>query len=351
METTSHTETVFAWLWGQDDNIGDSALRRGYVHALHQRGPIVAYCADASADYISGLGLDDNDKTEPSLGRWLRAILASARKGPVTVAINAGEFSFSGSYILQSIRILPVLSAVHRLGGKIVWLGAAVPRTRRGVTWMFRSLYRLSDLVRWRDLETSTVFERADFMPDWALSLPAEGHTKSRGALGVSLRFDRPYPSESWLNSVRELATRLELDIVSVAQVKRDSDYATRLAADLNGRAVQFRSGSHREKETALRGEYANMKLMLSDRLHGLLIALTEGAVPLAWTPAATSKMTRHFDALGLTWATTSADQQQLQLSALTNEQLDGYAVEASNCLEQARAEVAEASMALANLR
>lgn len=351
MENTSHTEKVFAWLWGQDDNIGDSALRRGYVHALHQRGTIVAYCANASEDYISGLGLDENDQTESSLRKWLWAALAAAKKGPVTVAINAGEFSFSGGYILQTMRILPVISAVHRLGGKIVWLGAAVPRTRRGATWIFRMLYNMSDMVRWRDLETSKVFEPADFMPDWALGLPAEGHTESRDALGVSLRFDRPYPSESWLNSVRELATRLDLDIVTVAQVKRDSDYATRLAADLNGRAVQFRSGPHREKEAALRGEYANMKLMLSDRLHGLLIALTEGAVPLAWAPAATSKMTRHFDALGLTWATTSADRQLAQIGSLTSEQIEKYAVEAAACLDRARAEIAEVAASVATLR
>lgn len=332
---------VFAWLSGQDDNLGDSALRRGYAEALRARGDLVAYVADASPAYISGLGLGPADRVTPSLGAWLRDALAAARRGPATLAINAGEFTFSGRYTLQMMRILPALWRFRRRGGAVVWLGAAVPGPRRGRTWLFRRLFRAADLVRWRDARTSEVFEPAPAMPDWALALEATGPSAERGALGVSLRFDRPYPSEAWRAAVRELAGRLGLEIVAVAQVARDTEYARRLAADLGGRAVEFRAATaHAVHETVLRGEYAAMRLILSDRLHALLIAMSEGAVPLGLAEASTEKLVRHFDALGLPWATAPADERIARLSALDDAVLAGYADDASRRLADARREL-----------
>ncbi len=332
--------SVFAWLTGQDDNLGDSALRRGYADALRTRGDLVAYVADASPAYVSGLGLGLADRVSTSLGAWLTEALAAARRGPATLAINAGEFTFSGRYTLQMLRILPALWRFRRRGGAVVWLGAAVPGPRRGRTWLFRRLFRAADLVRWRDARTSEVFAPAPAMPDWALALEPAGDAGERGALGVSLRFDRPYPSEAWLRAVRELAARLGLEVVAVAQVARDTDYARRLAADLGGRAVPFGEETHAEQEAVLRREYAAMRLILSDRLHALLIALSEGAVPLGLVEAATDKLARHFDALGMPWATASAPERIARLAALDDVALVELARDAADRLGDARREL-----------
>ena len=326
-------ERVFAWLWGQDDNLGDSALRRGYADALRQRGDLVAYVADASDDYISGLGLGPADRSESDLRTWLRGAVDAAAQGPATLAVNAGEFSFSGGYVLQMLRILPALARFRRRGGAVVWLGAAVPGPRRGRTWLFRRLFRAADLVRWRDERTSEVFEPAPTMPDWALALPPRGSVTERTALGVSLRFDRPYPSAEWLDAVRALAARLGLDIVAVAQVGRDSDGARRLAADLGGRAVPFEGRSHAEQEAVLRDEYAGMRAIVSDRLHALLIGMSEGAVPLGLAEAATDKLTRHFDALSLPWATAPAADRIARLAEIDDARLARYADDTARCL------------------
>ncbi|MBF0817524.1 glycosyltransferase [Microbacterium paludicola] len=343
-------ETVFAWLWGQDDNLGDSALRRGYADALRRRGPIAAYVEDASSDYISGLGLQPGDRVFTDLGAWLAAANAAARRSPATLAINAGEFSLSGGYTLRLLRILPALRRFRRRGGAVVWLGAAVPARRRGRTWLFLRLYRAADLVRWRDQTTSEVFAPAPAMPDWALGLEPQGaaHDAPRRTLGVSLRFDRPYPSAEWIRAVRETAERLGLEIVTVAQVRRDSAYAHRLARDLGGRAVAFGGVSHATHERVLRGEYAGMRAILSDRLHALLIAQTEGAVPLAWTEAAADKLRRHFDALGLPWVTASPDQRIACLRAVDDAALTAHAADSAARLAAARAALDEVRDVLA---
>lgn len=341
-------ETVFAWLWGQDDNVGDSALRRGYVEALGARGPIVAYVADASDGYVSGLGLRAGDRVEHDLGAWLRQALRAARDGRATLAINAGEFSFSGGYTLQLLRILPALARFRRAGGAVVWLGAAVPATRRGVTWLFRMLFRSAHLVRWRDRETSRVFAPAPSMPDWALALEPSGGSGTRAALGVSLRFDRPYPSDAWRTAVRELADRLGLEIVTVAQVRRDVPYARRLAQDLGGRAVGFDDPSHAAQEAALRREYARMRVVLSDRLHVLLLAMSEGAVPLGWTEAATAKLARHFDSLELPWVSAEPAERIARIGELAPDGLEQRARETRVALDAARGELREVSALLA---
>ncbi len=340
LDRRSGRGAVFAWLTGQDDNLGDSALRRGYADALRARGDLVAYVADASYAYVSGLGLGRADRVSTNLGAWLGEALAAARRGPATLAINAGEFTFSGRYTLQMLRILPALWRFRRRGGAVVWLGAAVPGPRRGRTWLFHRLFRCADLVRWRDARTSEVFAPAPAMPDWALALEPSGPSAARGALGVSLRFDRPYPSQAWLSAVRELAARLDLEVVAVAQVARDTEYALRLAADLGGRAVEFGEVTHAEQEAVLRGEYAAMRLILSDRLHALLIALSEGAVPLGLAEAATDKLARHFDALGMPWATASASERITRLAALDDASLSQLADDAARRLGDARGEL-----------
>src|SRR5699024_10262530 len=133
--------TVFAWLWGQDDNVGDTALRRAYAEALRARGSMLAYVDDASHDFIAALGATSNDRATHSLRAWVREACDTARHRPVVVAINAGEFSLTGGYAVRLLRILPALWHIRRRGGAVVWLGAAVPRVRRGVTWLFRRLF------------------------------------------------------------------------------------------------------------------------------------------------------------------------------------------------------------------
>ncbi|WP_110589657.1 polysaccharide pyruvyl transferase family protein [Microbacterium suaedae] len=336
-------ETVFAWLWGQDDNVGDTALRREYADALRARGPLVAYVDDASDDFVAALGLADGDRVTSSLTAWLRDAVSAARRGPATLAINAGEFSFSGGYTVRLLRILPALRRFHRRGGAIVWLGAAVPSPRRGVTWLFRRLFRMADLVRWRDDETARVFEPAPSMPDWALGLPTSGVAVSQSTLGVSLRADRPYPSPAWIRAVRETADRLGLEIVTFAQVRRDSARARQLAADLGARAVPFDDATtHLAQEGTLRREYAGMRAVLSDRLHVLLLAFTEGVVPLAWVEAATPKLSRHLDALGLPWATVQAGELPVRIAELDDDTLLACASDSAAAYARAVDELAD---------
>ena len=46
-----------------------------------------------------------------------------------------------------------------------------------------------------------------------------------------------------------------------------------------------------------MRETYSETRLVIGDRLHGLIVAATEGAVPLGWVESSTGKIRRHFNA------------------------------------------------------
>lgn len=334
---------VFAWLTGQDDNIGDSVLRRGYAEALHGVGDVGVYIGGGSDDYVSGLGLTPRDATFSDIRRWLLAAWRRARRGPVVLAINAGEFHLTRGNTVGLLAVLPLMTRVRRGGGKVVWLGAEIPRVGSWIrTALWRRVHRKATIVRWRDSETGSKLAPSPWMPDWALSLGPVAEARPRKTLGVSLRFDRPYPDQAWLSAVRSAASRLDLDIVTIAQVKRDSEYARRLAADLGGRAVVYESGDHAAQEQIVREEYAGMAVLFSDRLHGLLMAATEGAVPLAWCSSVTDKIRRHLVPLGFTWSIAPHEEMDVLLAGLDTRTVSDFAAQTDVLVGRARQSLAE---------
>lgn len=122
-----------------------------------------------------------------------------------------------------------------------------------------------------------------------------------RDVLVVSMRSDLDYPNAAWLEGVRTVAAENNLHIWCVTQVLRDDDKCAQLAADLGGQALRWNGTGHDVQELRLRALYRRAAIAVSDRLHVLVGALTEGAVPAALLVDATSdKIGRHFSAAGL---------------------------------------------------
>lgn len=339
----NRSAVVYAWLIGQHDNVGDTVLRREYANALRRRGPLVVYVGWVHDGFIEGLALQPEDRVFRKYLPWVFSALRATASRRVTIAINSGEFALSRLFALMALVLIPIAKLANRTGGDVVWLGAAVPgRARFGLGWIFEALFNTATLVRWRDHASSDYLAPAGWMPDWAFAVISDRPSRPRRTVGVSLRFDRPYPSEEWLEAVRSLAGRLSLDIVTIAQVDRDTGYAERLAHDLGGRVVPFAGSGHLEQESIVRSEYAGMQLVLSDRLHGLIIAATEGAIPLGWCEASTEKLSRHLDPMNLGWATVSRDRLLESIRSLDDMQLRTWERELRAALERGAALIGE---------
>ncbi|SDM76872.1 Polysaccharide pyruvyl transferase family protein WcaK [Cryobacterium flavum] len=299
---------IFVPARGQYDNIGDILLRRQLLDWLRASGPLHVYVGEAPDGYAEGLGLTPVDVQYRSFRRWYAAALASAARGRASYVFKPGEIQLTLIGMKEHLAMLPVLALVRARHGRVARVGvgsrnfAPLPRALMGPS------IALSNVSLWRDAATAGYLGQGSIMPDLAFAGSSAdssgadaGATARRDVLVVSMRSDLEYPSAAWLAGVRAVAADNGLQIWCVTQVLRDDDKCGQLAADLGGEALRWNGTGHDEQEQRLRALYRRAALTVSDRLHVLVGALTEGAVPAALlVDAKSDKIARHFAAAGL---------------------------------------------------
>lgn len=361
MNGSDERAPVFAWLTGHVRNVGDSALRRAYVCALRESGPVRVWSGAPGSGYESGLELQDGEASR-SFASWLRELAVAIVRSRPSIAFNAGAFGVTKAYLGGLILLLPLLVALRARGGRIIWVGAAVSRRRGALSRPFDALARAADLLVWRDTVTPVLMRRGETAPDWAFGLSAGGlwtrdparptPVDERPYIAVALRGDRPAPGEDWLDAVEDLSRRLGRQVVCVAQVADDDELAATLAVRLGGQHARWGSEDHKRQEQAVRAWYSDSALVLSDRLHALIIAATEGAVPLGWTDRRTTKTAVHMDLVGAPWASVGEGADAVSLiGGLDERALRAYGAQTGSIVRRAHAEVHALSARMAALR
>lgn len=298
--------TVYAWATGQDDNIGDSLLRRPYMNMLREIGPVVAWIGQASNGFKAGLGMRAEDVALHSFWQWYRAALFSSVRTKTVVAINAGEITVSGKGAARLAALCLVIALAKIRGGGSIWLGAGVPNCRPILVLPYIAAARISEGARWRQPESEVYLRSRGLVPDWAFSLGSSVEDweppSVRSKMALILRGDRPRPSREWLHWVGDLARRLDLQPVVVVQVERDAKRAIEVSTELGGIVEKWPDSDHLAQEQRVRTVYADCALAIGDRLHGLIVAASEGAVPLGWVESSKGKIDSHFAVVNLPW-------------------------------------------------
>jgi hypothetical protein len=186
-------------------------------------------------------------------------------------------------------------------------------------------------------------------MPDWGFGIGPGGEAApalaavtpaSRDRIAISLRGDRREPSDEWLDAVERLANRLNRAIVCVVQVEDDDALMRRVADRLNAELVGWGDGDHWAQEQRVRKAYSQSVLALSDRLHGLVIAATEGAIPLGWCEATTVKVTNHFEVIGADHVGPGSSSVVDLIDGLDERRIDELSADATARILDARARV-----------
>lgn len=331
--------TTYMWLTGHVRNIGDSALRRPYAAAAAAAGPIRVWSGAMSSGYSIGLRVPTSSLSSSFL-RWVASFIRSVMRVRTNFAFNAGEFAVTREYFFGMILLLPWLAIAKLRGGKVIWLGAGMTSPRRLFMWPFHCLARMADLVKWRDSTACLTMGDGPRMPDWAFGLPPVTRSSRRPYLAVSLRGDRRYPSEGWIVAVQQACAQLSLVPVVVVQVEDDQVMAKRLAADLGAKLIGWSATDHLEQEMIVRNAYGLSAAIVSDRLHALIIGLTEGSVPLGWVDRSNSKILRHFDWLGGSWVWIEPKMSSTRLADLEPAELSALRVEASRLRRRTRRDV-----------
>lgn len=296
---------VFASAMGQYDNVGDTVLRRPFLRALRGAGKLNVFVGNRSEDYISALHLDDTDRLFRDSSSWRKAVTRAITRNGAVYAFNAGEIEVTRPYAAHYVRLAPLLVANKLRGGRSLHIGLGVRRPTRWIPAV-RGVLSLCDMVSWRDEISQQTMGLGHVAPDWAFAEGASDAaltarmTQQRNTVVFAPRYNGAQPDEAWCERFAEMADRLGLNIVVAAQIQRDNAVVDVLAKRWGAEAVVWEDGHHARQETRLRRAYAEARVVVSERLHALVIGATEGAVPVALGHAPSDKAYRTIRGAGL---------------------------------------------------
>ncbi|MBD8518355.1 polysaccharide pyruvyl transferase family protein [Plantibacter sp. CFBP 8804] len=297
---------MFVSATGQDDNIGDSVLRRAHLDFLRSFGSLHVLVGANSQDYISGLGLSAEDVQYSSPAGWRRSAAMSMLRRRTALAFNCGEIRLDSAYLKTYLGHLPLVLLSRLHGGYSLHLGYGVRQSAYRWRRTIGMMLRLTRLSSWRDSSSARLMRVGSVTPDWAFSTGQsaqqldKGRLNSRNYLSLSMRGDRDFPPPNWFDSVLALAQVLDLEIVVVPQVRRDNRHNRELSERLGARFVPWEMENHTVRETTVRALYASSSVVVSDRLHALIIGATEGAAPVGLTVGSPEKLHRTLAVVGL---------------------------------------------------
>lgn len=314
---------IFVWCRGQDDNIGDVILRRRVLDMLRPWGELHIYTGPASDGFFEGLAVQSADVSYISSGKWLATMTATALRARTVLIFNPGEIRPDRKSMVANIAILPPQILIKARGGYSARVGVSVLGDRSPTALPIMLTNRLCDLVSWRDTMTPNSFGKGLVCPDWAFdelrySEALNTVAESRTELALTLRGDRPPPSPEYLDAYVTAARALNLNPHLFVQVRRDNDRMTSISEQYGLDLLTWPTDvDHKEQELKVRMLMHSSAAVVSDRLHALVMGVTEGAQPLGIVPHPESKLKRHFDAAGVDahcFATSEIAQDDIEL-------------------------------------
>lgn len=290
---------------GQRDNIGDSVLRRAFMNRLRTRAELHVLVGQDES-YASGLGLQPTDVLYRSKAAWLKAAILNHDSRRTVFAINPGEINLTLGYCKELAWQLLLLAATKLRGGSGIATGVGIRHPVGPARFALPLLFRNCSVVAWRDYVSQDVLRLGEVAPDWAFWEGADDATirasllepERRRYVAISMRGDRPFPSSKWFEAVSGFATRSNCSLIVVTQVKRDKEHSVQLAGKLGAEHLDWEQGDHAAQEKAVRRIYSKSLAVVSDRVHALIIGMTEGAMPIGFTTGNPEKVGRTFGVL-----------------------------------------------------
>lgn len=287
---------------GDYPNIGDALIRRRALEwSSDWTESRTVYVGPAPDMWIRQIGTASTDRI--LRGRWglikLYLFVALGRSRPV-LFFEPGEVTLTGTG--ETIREFGylVLTALARLrGGYVVRPLRGVRGRNRLGTAFHRFACTLSQRVLWRNEDSRTVMRRGEVGPDIAFASDIRQSTAERELLVVTTRGPRPHPGDAWLSALKAVSAELGLRILVISQVRQDEQRAREHASQLGAELLEWGAEDDIEREQRLREVYDRASIVVSDRLHVLILASLSGAIPVEAVPNPACKIRTHFGAIG----------------------------------------------------
>ena len=309
MSSRSSDLEIFVPGIGQYDNIGDIILRRPLLDWLRDSGRLHVYVGNSPMGYDGGLRLQPSDVVYRSFRSWYFAAIRSSVTRRTAYFFKPGEIQLTLAGMKEHVAMVPLLLLLRAKGFRSARIGSGTKNDSRLYSKIVRSIVRLSNLSLWRTRSTFSQLGGDGVMPDLAFGEGSgtELGNGARDSLIVSMRSDRADPTAAWFDAITSIAESRGLKIVTVTQVHRDESKSALLAKKLGGSHVGWDGTDHSSQEKLLREHYSRAVMVVSDRLHVLVAALTEGAIPIALLVDESAKISSHFEAASLPTVTISS--------------------------------------------
>lgn len=293
---------TFVSLTGPEGNLGDALIRgRTLGWGLGTSDELVVYTGDSTEVWLRQLGVPDDAtvlRTKRSVPRWLW-MLATSPARPVLI-FEAGEVPLDRGNVLRELVFLAETVLVRLKRGVVVRPPRGIRAPTNPALRLHALAARLSQVALWRDATSAALVGGGAIAPDIGFAVEPHPAAEDRRELVVSLRGARPMPGPAWVDAVRATADAEGLNIRAVVQVREDEQRARELAEVLGGEFEPWGDTDAVQQEARLRERYAGARLVISDRMHVLVLAAIDGAVPAELVPSTTRKITDAFATIGI---------------------------------------------------
>ncbi|TCU06827.1 polysaccharide pyruvyl transferase family protein [Rhizobium sullae] len=311
----------------QFDNAGDALINRELLKVLRVHGSVRAARSGAPETFLGQLRLEEGElQYKGRRDLWLAACMEGLKaqffgaRHPFLV-LTPGDPG--GPLDIDVFVRGALMLALNLVGVRIVRLGVSLNRMSSGRLWLEAFLSRFYVHFGTRDMLSlsraqNAGFRNVTYFPDFSLALSPAKRLHQRdhhvARIAVSLRDDN-LDGDSRRALIAKLKQVLEafsagehkISLHFVAQVGADADFMRELAACYGGP-----SGCMLTEEQnlgRLAELYSSTDIIISNRLHSLLFASANGAIPFGLlVPEKNKKIVALLRDLNLTRHWTSLD-------------------------------------------
>jgi Uncharacterized conserved protein len=300
------TQNIFHFrIKTQFENLGDALINRELIALLSRHGRVVVDATHAPAEFVETvIGSQDKPplvvRQGPSffLRIFWRCLVLRLTRAPGTVWLalnpggNSGEIS-AATATKRRLRDL-ALRTLRLAGCKIALIGASFDNLGPRHAQRVAALSKIATLFSVRDSISAQYCEQSgirvtDIVPDLAFNLGGATAASDRKppadrAIAISMR---KVPSGQLEARILQALAQLDPDRASLVhlcfQVKRDEEPQQRLRDFLanHGYRAEMADVSRSIRETV--EFYSRCELVITNRLHVLLLAAHSGTLPMAY--------------------------------------------------------------------
>lgn len=288
----------------QYENTGDVLINKSLIQLLRKQGDVVVNDAQMPEWYVTSLNLMDKERITRKNITFTKCLLKSLFDSNVKVYIIAGPpghlFGNSAKKSFRNIISGCFFLILQAFGAKIIKIGFSMGPIGKSLSYtewfraLFTNYYLVRDSISLKLAKTIGI-HKASFFPDlaWAYEVQPFITVGEKETIVLSFRNSivEGQSSDQYLERLRDTlfsmlkSANKNYHVVVSYQVERDFEFCKKLYVELSEEIKVSFNETQVTLENAS-NTYKSAVCIITNRLHGALLAYKYGALPLVLTDA-----------------------------------------------------------------